>query len=116
MPSRIVLGRRAVHDGIGPRLELPSSLTGCDHEGSAAEPPHGRLERGQGAKRRIQEYEAEHLAPRAPVRPVLLEGLREGEEIDDLSAIEVGEVQEALHAEIFDRASRRMSTCPSFRM
>ena len=116
MPSRICSAAAPSMTALVRRLELPSSLTGRDHEGGAAEPAHGRLERGQGAERGIQEYEAEHLAREHRARRVLVEGLREREEIEDLGAIEIGEVQEALHAEIFDRASRRMSTCPSFKM
>ena len=101
-----VLGRRPVHDGVQPGLELPGSLSGRDDEGVAAQPRHARLERGQGAQRGVEENQPQDLARERPrLRPVL-QGLRERQQIEDLVAAEVGQIEEALHAGIFDKASQ----------
>ena len=64
------------------------------------------LEGGQGAQRRIEEHQPEDLAGERPRLRLLLQRLGKRQQIEDLLAREIGEVQEAPHAGIFDSASR----------
>ena len=73
---------------------------------SAAEPRHAGLKGGQGAQRRIEEHQPEDLAGERVRLRLVLQRLRERQQIEDLLALEIGEVEKALHAGIFDRASR----------
>ena len=94
-----VLGGRAVHDGMEAGLELPGSLAGRDHERGAAEPRHRRLEGRQGAQRRIEEHQPEDLArERLALRRRPCSRSRERQQIEDFRALEIGEVEEAVHA------------------
>jgi hypothetical protein len=105
-----VLRGGAVHDGVQPRFELPGALPRGDDEGLAAEPGHARLERGKGTQRGIEEYQAQNFAgQRLRLRPVL-QRLREREQVEHLFAAEIGEVEKAVHAGIFARASHNRST------
>ena len=47
---------------------------------------------------------------------LFFKALREREQIENLLALEVGEIQEALHAGIVASAARSWSTWPSFTM
>ena len=105
MPSRMCSAAAPVHDGIEPRLQLPRSLARRDDEGGAAEARHSGLERGQGAQRRIEEHQPEDLARERARLRLVLQRLRERQQIEDLLAAEIGEIEKALHAEIFASAS-----------
>ena len=96
-----VFGRGAVHHRAEARLELPGALAGRDHERAAAEAHHPDLERRQRPQRGIEEHQAEDLARERGRLGVFLEPARERDEIDDLLAAEVGQVQESFHVEQF---------------
>src|SRR5882757_524735 len=107
---------RAVHYGTELRLELPRPLACSDYEGSASQPGHSRLHGGEGAQRGIEEQQSQDLAGerlrlRAPFEPA-----RELQQSADLIALEIGKIQEALHAGRSASVSRSMSTCSSCRM
>ncbi len=91
---------------LQPGLQLPRSLSRRDHEGGAAEPRHAGLEGGQGAQRRIEEHQSQDLAGERLRLRLVLQRLRQRQQIEDLLAAEIGEIEEALHAGIFASASR----------
>ena len=90
-----VLGRAAVHDGAGARFDLPRALARASRRTPAAEPHHAGLERRERAQRRIQEQQTEDLARERVRFRLLLQALREREQVDDLVAREIGQVEEA---------------------
>jgi len=92
-----VLGRAAAHDRTGPRFDLPGALAGRHDERGAAEPQHARLERRQGAQRRVHEQQAEDLARERVWLGPLLQAAREVEQVYHLVAGEIGEIEEAVH-------------------
>ena len=93
-----VLGGRAVHDGVAAGLELPGALAGRDHEGRAPELRHCRLKGRQSTQRRIEEHQPQDLVRERPALRRILQPLGERQEIEDLRALEIGEVEKAVHA------------------
>jgi hypothetical protein len=92
-----VLCGSAVHDRAVTHLDVPCAGTGRDDECAAAEPHHAGLERGQRAQRRVQEQQAEDPARERPGLRAILEPLREREQVDDVFARKVGEIEKAAH-------------------
>src|SRR5437763_6921398 len=110
------LGGGAVHHHARAGLELPAAAAGVDDERVAAEARHGRLEGGQRAQRGVEEQQREDPAGERARLGLLLQAPRELEEREHLLALEVREIDEALHGGRSRSASRSMSTCCSSRM
>src|SRR6185312_4870115 len=96
------------HDGTEPRLELPGALSGSDHERAAPEPRHAGLEGGERAQRRIEEKEPQYPAGERMRLGTRLEAARQLEQRQHFLALEVGEIEEALHA-----SSHRLTSTPT---
>src|SRR6266850_7681645 len=97
-------------------MEVPGALARGNHERAATEPSHCGLERGEGAQGRIEEHEPENLAGQRLRLRILLQPPGELEQRQYLVALEIREIQKALHRGRSANASRSMSTCCSSRM
>ena len=99
-----VLRGAAVHDHARAGLQLPTALTGVDDQGAPTKACHGDLEGGQRAQRWIEEHQPHDLAGERARLGLTLQVPRELDEREHLLAGEVGEVEEALHADSSRRA------------
>ena len=66
---------------------------------------HAGLERGESAQRGIEKHQAEDFARERARLGLVLQRLRQRQQIQNLVAAEISEAQKTLHAEIFARAS-----------
>src|SRR5581483_3488919 len=96
------------HDGTEPRLELPGALSGSDYERAAPEPRHAGLEGGERAQRWIEEKEPQDPAGERMRLGTRLQAARQLEQRQHFLALEVGEIEEALHA-----SSHRLTSTPT---